>query len=436
MSNLVGYGMKAKTIARKPLLSLSKIQVQNYEDPLKIFYSGIKAQDTKDAYRKTLCDFLFLVEEFSGTFEERVVQFVEYARKDPDRIKQLLKAYATHLKERTEKPRTDPEYLNPNTVPNKFKGIKKFLKMNEIPIEWANIEAIFPENNNVKQTRGYTTEEIRQILDYSTDTITDFLILAESSSGIRVGAWENQVWGNIRPIYEISIGVYTHDASKINENSRIVCASMVVYNQTSSKYLGLISIEAWDKLQILKKQWIRNFGHEPRPEDQLILNRSKKPFTRNGIRNKINKIIGRSGVQKSLKKEERNYEVPLTHGMRKRWNKIMSEQKINQDSQANLIRKERLFGHKTGVTKLDTSYFFSEIEESVSQYLQAMPELMISEEYRTKRELQFVQDENKHLQQTIKEKDDALTMLEELKAKFERFEKYQEKCIPGTLTSS
>lgn len=428
MLNSVGYGMSSNTIARKPLLSLAKVQTQSYDNPLKLFYSGIKAQDTKDAYRKTLSDFLFLVEEFSGTFEQRAIQFVEHARKDPQKIKELLKTYASYLKDRTQKPRTNPDYLNPTTVPNKFKGIKKFLKMNEIPIEWANIEVIFPENNNVKQTRGYTTEEIRQVLDYSTDAVTDFLILAESSSGIRVGAWENQVWGNIRPIYEIGNGIYTHDVIKTNGNSKIVCASMVVYNGTSSKYLGLISIEAWDKLQVVKKQWIRNFGREPKPEDQLILNRSREPFARNGIRNKINKVIWRSGVQKSMKKEERNYEVPLTHGMRKRWNKIMSEQRINQDSQANLIRKERLFGHKTGVTKLDNSYFFSEIEESVSQYLQAMSELMISEEYRAKNDLQFVQGENRQLQQTIKEKDDALSMLEELKEKFERFEKYQEKC--------
>ncbi len=427
MSSFVGFGMVAKTITKKPLLSLVKVQDQSYDDPLKLFYSGIKAQDTKDAYRKTLSDFLFLIEEFSGTFEQRAVQFIKYARKDPEKIKQLLKAYASYLKERVQKPKSDPEYLNPTTVPNKFKGIKKFLIMNEVPIAWANIEAIFPENNNVKQTRGYTTEEIRQILDYSTDVTTKFLILAESSSGIRVGAWEDQVWGNIRPVYEIGTGIYTHDVTKTNNSSRIICASMVVYNGTSSKYLGLISIEAWDMLQVMKKQWARNFDRMPNPEDQLLLNRSKKSFARNGIRNKINKVIGRSGVQKSMKKMERNYEVPLTHGMRKRWNKIMSEQKINQDSQANLIRKERLFGHKTGVTKLDTSYFFSEIEESIPQYLQAMSELMISAEYRAKHELALIHHENEKLQETIKEKDHALEMIEELKEKFERFEKYEKK---------
>lgn len=254
----------------KPQLSLSKIQIQHQQDPLKLFYNGIKAEETKSAYTKTLREFLFSIEEFHGTFEDRAVQFIEFAKEEPEKLKQLLKDYAIFLKQRTEKPEEEEVYLNPSTLPNKFKGLKKFLKMNEIPIEWANIEAIFPEITNQHQTRGYTTEEIKQILDYSTDIATDFLILAESSSGMRVGGWEDQVWGNIKPIYEIKPGEYSHDKTK-NPEARIVCASMVVYNGTSSKYLGLISIEAWDKLQAVKKQWIRRVEREPTPEDPIML---------------------------------------------------------------------------------------------------------------------------------------------------------------------
>ncbi|MDE1766374.1 MAG: hypothetical protein KGI27_08910 [Thaumarchaeota archaeon] len=394
---------------------------------MKLFYSGIKSKETMYAYKKTLREFLASVVEFHGTFEERARQFVEYARKNPSETKQLLKNYAAYLKERTEKPRESPEYLNPNTLPNKLKSIKKFLKMNEIPIEWANIEAIFPERNNIQQTRGYTTEEIKRILDYSTDVEMDFAILAESSSGIRVGAWEDQVWGNIRPIYDAGDGTYIHDVIKAGAKPKIVCASIVVYDETSSKYLSLISIEAWDKLQAVKEKWIRRRGREPRTDDPIFITRYKdgRAFSKIGIKNKLNKLILKSGVQKPLTEGQRNHEVPMTHGMRKRWNKIMSEQKINGESQANLIRKERLFGHKVGVTKLDNSYFYSEIEESIPQYLQAMRELMISDEYRNRRDLQILKDENQKLQQTIKEKDNALQMVEELKAKMERLEKYQ-----------
>ncbi|MHA7648080.1 hypothetical protein [Nitrosopumilus sp. S4] len=410
------------------IFSLANLTANSQEDPLQVFYSGIKSPETKRAYKKTFREFLDSILDFKGTFEEKAIQFTNFAREEPDKLKQLLKNYAIHLKDRSEKPISSSEYLNPSTIPNKFKGIKKFLKMNEIPLEWTNIEAIFPEINNLHQTRGYTTEEIKHILDYSTDLSSDFIILAESSSGMRVGGWENQTWGNIRPIYEVVKGEYSHDYSK-SKSGRIVCASMIVYNDTSSKYLGLISVEAWDKLQSLKKQWIERMGREPKPDDPLILTRFKdnRGFSKKGIQTKMYHIIKRSNIQKGLKKDKRAYEVPATHGMRKRWNKIMSEQKITEDSYANLIRKERLFGHKTGITKSDNNYFFSEIEESVPQYLRAMPDLMISDEYRAKRELGLVQNENKKLKQTLQEKNIALQMVEELKAKFERFEKYEKK---------
>jgi hypothetical protein len=412
----------------KHILSLANLESTTQEDPLQLFFSGIKSLETKIAYKKTFNEFLDSIEDFDGTFEEKAKQFANFARKEPEKLKQLLKNYAVHLKQRSEKPIDSLEYLSPSTIPNKFKGIKKFLKMNEIPIEWTNIEAIFPEITNLHPTRGYTTEEIRQILDYSTDVSSDFIILAESSSGMRVGGWENQTWENIRPIYEVQLGQYTHDKSK-SENGKIVCASMVVYNETSSKYLGLISIEAWDKLQSVKKYWIERMGREPKPEDPIILTRYKdgRHFSKRGIQFKMYNIVKRSNIQNNLKKDKRAYEVPATHGMRKRWNKIMSEQKINQDSHANLIRKERLFGHKIGVTKSDSNYFFSEIEESVPQYLRAMPDLMISDEYRAKRELNLIQNENKKLQQTLQEKNIALEMVQELKAKFERFVKYERK---------
>lgn len=418
--------MSTKIITR-PVLSITRIQVDTEQDPLKLFFSGIKSKETKEAYIKTLREFLFSIEELNGTFEERAVQFTEFAKKNPNETKQLLKNYATYLKERTQKPRENQDYLNPNTVPNKFKGIKKFLKMNEIPMEWANIEAIFPERNNVQQTRGYTTEEIQKILDYSTNVDMDFAILAESSSGIRVGAWENQTWGSIKPVYDAGNGSYTHDITKAGIEPKIVCASMAVYDETSSKYLSIISIEAWDKLQSVKEKWTRRMRREPKDEDPIFLARFKdgRSFSHSGIRNKLNGLIVKSGVQKPLTEGQRNHEVPMTHGMRKRWNKIMSEQKINGESHANLIRKERLFGHKVGVTKLDASYFYSEIEESIPQYIHAMPDLMISEEYRTRRDLQILKDENQKLQQTIKEKDSALLMVEELKAKMDRMEKYQ-----------
>ncbi|MCV0410518.1 hypothetical protein [Nitrosopumilus sp.] len=234
----------------QPFLSITETQDPATTDPLGNFYAGIKSEETKTTYRKTLREFLFAIKEFSGDFNQRAIAFCKYTKENPDNTKNLLKNYAKYLRTRTEKPISDENYLKPTVVPNKFKGIKKFLKMNELPMEWGGIEAIFPEITNVQQTRGYTTEEIRKIIEYCSTPLSKFLILAESSSGIRVGSLYDQTWGNINPIYPAKNGTYTHDPEKATGN--VVCASIIVYDGTSSRYPSLISLEAWDQLRIAK----------------------------------------------------------------------------------------------------------------------------------------------------------------------------------------
>jgi len=54
--------MSTKIITR-PELSITKVQIETEQDVLKLFYSGIKSNETKDAYTKTLSEFLFSIKE-------------------------------------------------------------------------------------------------------------------------------------------------------------------------------------------------------------------------------------------------------------------------------------------------------------------------------------------------------------------------------------
>jgi hypothetical protein len=75
----------------RPALSIIQIEVEKEQDPLKSFYNGIKSKETKVAYTKTIREFLFSIVELHGTFEERAIQFVQYARNNQVETKQLLK---------------------------------------------------------------------------------------------------------------------------------------------------------------------------------------------------------------------------------------------------------------------------------------------------------------------------------------------------------
>ena len=410
--------------AKKIKLSLSNAQKRKSIDPLKKYEASIKSQQTRIVYTITFRDILDSITELSGTFEDKVRQFYELAKTNPENVQELLEQYAIHLNERSKKPKDSDEYLNPNTFTNKFKGIKKFCKVNRIAIIWDSIMEFEPEKNNNKQTRGFTTDEIRTILDHSTNIKTDLAVLILSSCGSRSGELEELRWEQISPIYEHN-GKYSFE--ELND-SRIVCACMVVYAGTSSEYQTIISIEAWDKLQSLKKQWIQKLGRTPIGSDYVFLKNGSSvlPFAKNGIQKKITHVVRTSHVQIKLD-GERRFENPVTHALRKRYNKIMTELENKNDSHGNHIRKERLMGHKSGISSLESNYFFSNILESVPQYLQAMPELMITDEYRTKNLLEQEQKKKIQLEAEIKEKDNALEAIKELKLKVERMQKYSRK---------
>ena len=410
--------------AKKIKLSLSNAQKRKSIDPLKKYEASIKSQQTRIVYTITFRDILDSITELNGTFEDKVRQFYELAKNNPENVQELLEQYAIHLNARSKKPKDSDEYLNPNTFTNKFKGIKKFCKVNRIAIIWDSIMEFEPEKNNNKQTRGFTTQEIKIILEHSTNIRTDLATLLISSCGSRSGELEELRWEQISPIYECD-GKYSFEES---ENSIIVCACVIVYAGTSSEYQTLISIEAWDKLQSLKTQWIQKTGRDPLGSDYVFLKSGTEilPFAKNGIQKKLTQVVRKSQVQIKLD-GERRFENPVTHAFRKRYNKIMTELENKNDSHGNHIRKERLMGHKSGISSLESNYFFSNILESVPQYLQAMPKLMISDEYRTKNLLEQEQKKKTQLEIEIQEKDNALETLKELKLKVERIQKYQKK---------
>ena len=410
--------------AKKIKLSLSNTQKRKSIDPLKKFEASIKSQQTRNVYMITFRDILDSITELNGTFEDKVRQFYELAKNNPENVQELFEQYAIHLNGRSKKPKDSEEYLNPNTFTNKFKGIKKFCKVNRIAIIWDSIMEFEPEKDNNKQTRGFTTQEIKTILEHSTNVRTDLATLLISSCGSRSGELEELRWEQISPIYEHN-GVYSFEKL---DNDVAVCACVIVYAGTSSEYQTLISIEAWDKLQSLKKQWVQKTGRIPVGSDYVFLKNGSNilPFAKNGIQKKLTHVVRKSQIQIKLD-GERRFENPVTHAFRKRYNKIMTELENKNDSHGNHIRKERLMGHKSGISSLESNYFFSNILESVPQYLQAMPELMISDEYRTKIQLVQEQKEKTQLQTEIQEKDNALEAIKELKLKIERIQKYQKK---------
>jgi len=218
------------------------------ENVLEMFYSGIKSPATKNSLERMLRYFLMevCVDLLQGDFSQRAQQFVEIASEDQTKATNIIIAYVKKLRERTMLDKLDQYYMNPASLPNKIKSIKKLLIMNDVGLSWKRIYTFYPEKNNTHQGRGYTKEEIKKLLEYSNTIDMDFIILASSSGGLRIGAWNGLVWADVFPIYQID-GKYKVEL-KDNEQGTVVCAGMVIYKNTPEQYTVLISLESWEKL--------------------------------------------------------------------------------------------------------------------------------------------------------------------------------------------
>lgn len=78
-----------------------------------------------------------------------------------------------------------------------------------------------------------TTEEIRRMIDVA-DIRIKCIILICTSSGIRVGAFENMVWGDLTPLY--------------NNDKEITAVKLLVYRGDAEEYITFVTPECYPAL--------------------------------------------------------------------------------------------------------------------------------------------------------------------------------------------
>ncbi|MDE1729029.1 MAG: hypothetical protein KGH81_07635, partial [Thaumarchaeota archaeon] len=102
------------------------------ENALDLYYSGIKAVETKQTMTRNLKTFLVdaCADLLQGNLEQRAQQFVDLTRDDQQKATHIILAYLARLRERTLLEKSNISYLNPSSIPNRIKPVKKLLEMN------------------------------------------------------------------------------------------------------------------------------------------------------------------------------------------------------------------------------------------------------------------------------------------------------------------
>lgn len=270
--------------------------------------------------------------------------------------------------------------------------------MNDVTISWKRIYSTLPELDNISVGRGWTRQEIQKMLNYANGAMDRTIVLFAASSSIRSGGLELN-WGDVTPIYKVDEQLKIEITESEKSKAVVACAMIRVYSGSSGQYPAFITVEAFDSLQDYKLEWIRQIGREPKEKDPIFKKEGVLPrrASRAVIKKRVERMVEKAQLRTPLPKGQKRYDVPIMNGFRRFWNKICKETLSRDSPLASLIKKEYMMGH-AGLVKLDRNYFKTHTLELAEEYLQAAPDLTISDEFRLRQENSKLRNEREQYQ--------------------------------------
>ena len=330
-------------------MKLTKEEIVRVEDDsaLELFRQGIKSKETLDKYtrmlRQVTCKILEDVLE--GDFEERVEQLVGMGREDPKWVRDLLMNLSRKLRERTELPKDDPDYLNPDSIGNYFKPIQK-VAGHERRVDTLE-EGSMPHTGAGQRARVEGLEQGGDIHDVEARA-------RPAGQGAGAGAGKlgharrglDLIWEDLTPVYGTKDGGLVLDPGA--EGGKVACAVVRVYRGSPDRYLAFITPEAFDALQVYGRTWAGLRGHLPEPKDPIFLVQTgaRKNASTKILRDRVDRMAAKAGLRGA--KRGKRFDVPVMNGFRRFWNKTIKEAGSGESSLASLIRKEYMMGTGAG----------------------------------------------------------------------------------------
>ena len=344
------------------------------------FSYGITSEVTRKKYSRELQLFLDHSGFDGSTLQQKAQNFYDFCIKsNANQISDFIIKYLLFQIKRVR-----VGEIAKSTIRNYYKPLKLFCEMNNIILNWKIISKGIPKSSDTSNDRIPTIEEIQKLIEYP-DRRLKPICYTMLSSGIRVGAWEYLRWGDVTPI---------------EQGGDVVAAQVIVYSGEPEQYFSFITPEAYFAL----KEWISfRTSHGEKITTHSWLMRDlwdtglilKDPVKTSNLRrgsygiSTVSQKISADGIRQifnrawrvqhirtaeSLTESHKRYSFKATHSFRKYFEtKCLKKMK--------LLNVKLLMGHDTGLEK---SYYKPSESELLQDYLQAVNELTINEEFRLK----------------------------------------------------
>jgi len=309
---------------------------------LLLFEQGVKSPRTLIGYRDHLNRFLKFV---------KIKDFDSLISMPPKQLQDLIVDYVMHLK----------KTVSPNSVATMVTGVKHFFVMNQVLLNWDYIQKLYPAKIKSQGYKAWETDDIKKMLNATKSLRNQAVIHFMASTGCRIGAFD---------------GLKIEHLADMGEG----CKGVLIYAGDKEEYWSFLTPEASKALEGYFEQ--RKIDGERIDKDSPVFRHTYqigiekvKALSANAVKNMMFRLINsHSNIQR--KKVDKNYDVQIDHGFRKRFNTIM---KLENSVNANIA--EKILGHRNG---LDGVYLTPTKEQCFNEFKKAILNLTVSDEERLK----------------------------------------------------
>ena len=319
---------------------------------LSLFESMIKSEATRKTYSYHLAKFLSFY---------KIRDCDSLATMSADKLQVMLEDYLLHMRKQ----------VSPNSIPTIYAGLELFLRANDKNLNFWKLHKMFPSKIKRSGFRAYTTDEVKDMLEFAKSRRNKAIVHVLASTGCRIGALHGLI---LKYVEDMPEG----------------CKAILLYKDSEEEYWSFLTPEASKALSDYLKE--RENDHEYISENSPLFRMDykmgiEKPrqLGYNALFSIMYRLIVGSKIQR-IKKDNR-FDVMMDHGFRKRFNGIL---KMNNEINSNIA--EKLMAHKRG---LDSSYLKPTREQCFNEFVKAIPDLTISESER-------LLADNKNKDETIK----------------------------------
>ena len=329
--------------------------MKNIQRSFILFEGAIKSEVTRKSY-------LYQLEKFRKW--AKIKNYDSLLEAPQNNIQEILEDYILHLK----------KTVSPNSVSCYFAPIQLFYIMNDVEVNFKKLRRLFPAQQKKANGRGYTHQEINQILQNARSKRNKALVLFFASSGVRLGAIED---------------------IRLKHMSRIEnCYSILIYEGSTEEAHIFTTPEATKAIdeyfEERKKDGEYFTGDSPLFRTAYRLGIEKvKALKTNSLSRIMRRLVSCVERKKVTKKR---YDIPQNHGFRKFFATV-----IKNILGITSTMTEKLINH-IGVVQLDGSYFTPSINDMFDAYKKTISNLTINQTEKQQVKIKELEKEKLELQ--------------------------------------